>query len=377
MHNYQENEILKIAKRINNFKRPYLLVNPLQAKHIPVSPSKALKMMTSLGKLVAEKFSETRLVIGFAETATAIGAVVARSISDECLYIHTTRENVNKAKGYVFFNEEHSHATEQKLVSDHLGDAFSRTETIVLVDDEFSTGKTLINMINCLKTRYPAIDGKRIVAASIINRLSEDNLQKWADEGIESVCLLKLDNSDYSSAIDTIEVKTASANTLTEQSCDKLLIETIHNIPDPRLGIIISDYYDFWIGKEKLIEKHYNLHGKRVLILGTEECMLPALLIGKAIENAGDINSIKCHSTTRSPIGICNISKYPIKTGNKFHSLYDSQRDTYIYNLHSYDVVLIISDANIEDNPGLYELGEILKQSGCQEILCLAGDNYV
>lgn len=38
MIRYQEKDILRIAKRINNSRRPYLLVNPLQAKHIPVSP---------------------------------------------------------------------------------------------------------------------------------------------------------------------------------------------------------------------------------------------------------------------------------------------------------------------------------------------------
>ena len=101
MIRYQEKDILRIAKRINNSRRPYLLVNPLQAKHIPVSPSTALQMMTSLGELVAAKYGDARLVIGFAETATAIGAVVAKTISDECLYIHTTREIVTDVKDYI------------------------------------------------------------------------------------------------------------------------------------------------------------------------------------------------------------------------------------------------------------------------------------
>ena len=207
MLRYQEKDILKIAKRINNNKRPYLLVNPLQAKHIPVSPTKALEMMTSLGELVAAKYSEARLVIGFAETATAIGAVVAKTISDDCLYIHTTREIVKEAQDYVLFTEKHNHATEQKIVADDLDRYFAETDTIVLVDDEFSTGKTLINMVNRLRSCYPTIVGKRIVAASIINRLSEENLKRWSDDGIESVCLLKLENTDYSPSIDSITVE--------------------------------------------------------------------------------------------------------------------------------------------------------------------------
>lgn len=32
--NYSENNLITIAKRDNNTKRPFLLVNPLQGKHI-------------------------------------------------------------------------------------------------------------------------------------------------------------------------------------------------------------------------------------------------------------------------------------------------------------------------------------------------------
>ena len=39
MHPYTAADTLRIAKRYNNPKRSYLLVNPLQAKHIPVSPA--------------------------------------------------------------------------------------------------------------------------------------------------------------------------------------------------------------------------------------------------------------------------------------------------------------------------------------------------
>lgn len=373
MQRYQENDILRIAKRINNNKRPYLLVNPLQAKHIPVAPSKALQMMTSLGELVAEKYSNAKLVIGFAETATAIGAVVAKTISDECIYIHTTREIVRDANDYVLFSEEHSHATEQKIVADDLNSFFSETETIVLVDDEFSTGKTLINMVNRLRVCYPAIVGKKIVAASIINRLSDDNLQRWQDEGIECIWLLKLKDIDYSSAVRSIDVVPASWR-LNENDypnfSDSMLTKSF---PDPRVGISISDYYAFCIGKVDLIKRNCDLQGKNVLILGTEECMLPALLIGKTIEDEKEVNSIKCHATTRSPIGISNLPGYPIKSGFRIHSFYDRQRETFLYNLHSYDIAVIISDAKGDYNRGLFELSMILKDFGCQKILCLAG----
>ena len=45
---YTEQDLIKIAKRENNKKRPYLIVNKLQAKHIPTAPSQAFKMFDAL-----------------------------------------------------------------------------------------------------------------------------------------------------------------------------------------------------------------------------------------------------------------------------------------------------------------------------------------
>lgn len=92
MPDYTSNNTLRIAKRFQNSKRPYLLVNPLQAKHIPVRPSQAADMMEALGDLLARKYPQTKLVIGFAETATAIGAVVAERLH-RTVYMSTPRGN--------------------------------------------------------------------------------------------------------------------------------------------------------------------------------------------------------------------------------------------------------------------------------------------
>ena len=100
---YSQNDVLRIAKRVNNTKRSYLLVNRLQAKHIPVSPGRALEMMEQLGDLLAQKYPDTRLVIGFAETATAIGAAVASRFGDDCIYLHTTREALPEVEQWVLF----------------------------------------------------------------------------------------------------------------------------------------------------------------------------------------------------------------------------------------------------------------------------------
>ncbi|OYO97123.1 hypothetical protein CG709_12015 [Lachnotalea glycerini] len=75
---YQETELIGIAKRENNKKRNYLVVNKLQGKHVPVEPKLALTMFKELAKQVKKDNEGKRLLlVGFAETATAIGAAVA------------------------------------------------------------------------------------------------------------------------------------------------------------------------------------------------------------------------------------------------------------------------------------------------------------
>ena len=47
---YTEKDLVKVAKRENNTKRNYLVVDPLQGKHIPVVPSKALDLFCCSGR---------------------------------------------------------------------------------------------------------------------------------------------------------------------------------------------------------------------------------------------------------------------------------------------------------------------------------------
>ena len=110
-----ENNIISIARRQNNAKRSFLVVNKLQAKHIPADPSASLVYFKQLGQIAAKscKRHERVLVIGFCETATAVGAAVANEIPDST-YCHTTRENMG-IEPTACFLEEHSHAVDQNL----------------------------------------------------------------------------------------------------------------------------------------------------------------------------------------------------------------------------------------------------------------------
>lgn len=381
MIEYTEQDILRLGKRHNNKKRTYLLINPLQSKHIPAAPSDSLNMMKTLGEKVAKKHPNARLVIGFAETATAIGAAVASCLTDECIYIHTTREEFENISNWVEFSEEHSHAVEQKLYAEDLCFYIANTAEIILVDDELSTGKTLINITHQLKETCPELKSKRIVAASIINRLTDTNIDRLRSEGIECEYLVKLPEIDYTNAVKSIEISSPIDLTKEQQSCMSVEEITLtKRFLDPRMGVSIREYNLFCKDiAQEICQKIKNkvLCTDNMLVLGTEEFMYPAIMTALEIEHQHIANSVRCHSTTRSPIGINNSDDYPIKEGYKIPSFYDSSRETYIYNLKKYDKIIIITDSCGDSAAAISKLSMALTRYGNEDIIYIRGGRHV
>ena len=360
--------LLRVAKRHNNKKRKYILVNPLQGKHMPVSPTMALSMMEALGTKVAARFGEARLVIGFAETATAIGAVVAKSINEDCWYLQTTREELPQVGSWLEFMEEHSHAPEQKLVADNLQEYIDSTKMIVFVDDEISTGKTLCNIIAQLKAEYPALKEKKLAAVSVVNRLSETDAERLEALGLECECLVKLPQHDYTAQMEKVQVDepiwfAEGAPCQYERHLAMLKF-------DPRYGMKIGNYFREWAATvDKLCPQLDLKSHAETLVLGTEECMLPGLLLGRALEGRG--MKVCYHATTRSPISISSVQNYPIWNGWKIRSLYDDSgsRRNFIYDLRSYAQVVIVSDTPFPEQERIQSLLQVLKANGCGRII--------
>ena len=215
---YTESELVRIAKRENNKKRNYLVVNRLQGKHIPVSPSQALTMFQELSKLLKENYpNETLLLIGFAETATAIGAAVAVNL--DCYYTQTTREQVENAD-YLYFTESHSHATQQKLVKNNLQEIIDQIDRIVFIEDEITTGKTILKIVRLLK-EFSGEKQIKFAAASLLNGMKEKHREIWEEEGIEIHYLVKTDHEKYSDAAEKFAGDGIYHNTTEERPSDR------------------------------------------------------------------------------------------------------------------------------------------------------------
>lgn len=370
---YTKETTLRVAKRYRNAKRAYLLVNPLQAKHMPVSPTEALTMMRTLGEGLRQEFPGARLVLGFAETATALGAAVASRLGPECAFLTTTRE-AGEGPGWVRFLEEHSHAAEQKLWGGDLDALLQETDTVLFVDDEISTGKTLRNMVAQLTRRWPALGEKTLVAASLLNRVTPEQEEALADAGINCRCLVRLPQEDHTAQVADWTVTEAPPAVPQNLSFRQ---ETLpgEGLLDPRKTLRIGAYdRSCQAVAEVMLSRALgpvDTLGK-TLVLGTEECMYPALRLGEKLERLGA--EVCCHATTRSPIGLCDAPGYPIRSGWKLPSFYEEGRMTYVYNLKEYDTVIVLSDTKKTDLRAIQALASVLT---CKHLIYTQGEGYV
>ncbi|MEZ3179745.1 phosphoribosyltransferase [Streptomyces pimonensis] len=161
--------LLGLALR-RNPKRAHLLVSNVLGKHVPQSPSVVYGHGVTLGRRVRELLgdaAEGAVVLGYAETATGLGHSVADGLGT-APYLHSTRRPVAGTATAGGFEESHSHATSHLLLPEDprllAGDG-----PLVLVDDEFSTGNTVLNTVRDLHARYPR---ERYVVVALVDMRS-------------------------------------------------------------------------------------------------------------------------------------------------------------------------------------------------------------
>jgi hypothetical protein len=195
-----------------NPRRAHLLVSTVLAKHVPTVPALAVGAGELLGLLVGEALGVGRMdtglareferalgradadavvlaavaeaasvlpparndvvTIGYAETATGLGHLVAGVIGSP--YLHSTRHAPPPGAPAFGFEEEHSHATVHRLHPTRQA-WLTPGGTAVLVDDEISTGRTVINTIAELHAAVP--QSRWVVAALIDLRAQADRSQ--------------------------------------------------------------------------------------------------------------------------------------------------------------------------------------------------------
>jgi hypothetical protein len=199
--------LLGLALR-RNPRRAQLLVSRVLGKHVPQLPELVYGTGYELGRtvraLLGPDGAASAVVLGYAETATGLGHCVADGLGgagdggndgdgfggpgpggagpvggeggSAAPYLHSTRRPVAGVEPVGGFEEEHSHATSHLLLPrdpDFLGGG----GPLVLVDDELSTGRTVLNTIAALHERFPRT---RYVVAALVDLRGDADRELFA-----------------------------------------------------------------------------------------------------------------------------------------------------------------------------------------------------
>ncbi len=342
---FADRQLVMMVKRENNKKRNYLLVDSKQGKHIPANPSDVIKLFLELGEELKKSVGDEKILfIGFAETATAVGAGVASCFPDS-YYLHTTRETDDGRKPVVEFKEEHSHAVEQILYCDDW-DSISDVDRIIFVEDEITTGKTIMNFIEVLRNSRRVRENMRFSACSILNGMSDERKKELASYGVDFYYLVSMSASPESDEVYSYDIQDVEIHSSVKY--DEIRLKGYIN---PRYGTKSEKYISVCHDLSQKTVDRFDFTGKKVVVVGTEECMYPAIITAKTILKNTSAEIVLTHSTTRSPIVAENTESYPLKTRTQVESLYEENRRTFIYNSreNGYDIVLFVTDSQKED----------------------------
>jgi hypothetical protein len=227
------------------------------------------------------------------------------------------------------FDEAHSHATDFFLYypeHPNYRQQFLNAQALVLIDDEISTGRTFLRLINAYQAVNPEL--QKVFIVSLVNFAHADDrklLEDQAGVAVEWVYfrqgVLQFDD-DQNAALDAIVVNVSGNG-----ACKKHLlawpgrlgiaapIQLENGVVDTLLGLLATGQEDT----------------RPLLVLGTGECNTPAYLLACGLEARGF--KVQVQSTTRSPIHQGNA----IKQVCQFEDNYEDGIPNFIYNVNPAD----------------------------------------
>lgn len=327
-------DLIGFAAR-DNPKRGFLFVSRVLGKHIPSRPSQMRRVHYDLAQQLRSLVSASTLMIGMAETATGLGQGIYETFLElgnerDALYSHTTRYFLS-GMPRLHFEESHSHAVEQYLyVPDEpqKRDLFLNARTLVLIDDEITTGNTFRALIEAYRAVNPGLD--KVVIVSLLNFLPASRREAFADSVGLAVDMIAALHGEASFSMNPQFRHRNCANAAGNGLCKREVL----GLDSGRLGVIGSLALD--CATLDPIARAWSPN-ERVLVLGTGEFMHLPYRIGHYLEQAGW--SVAVQSTTRSPILIGNA----IESALNFRDNYHEGIANYLYNVNPahYDRILL------------------------------------
>jgi len=402
-------DLTRIALR-RNPKRAQLLVSTVLGKHLPVDPRVVAGAGRLLGALVARCLADYPpapapwgddaaasvrdgepdrllavlpaavssaapsaassagvLTLGFAETATCLGHLVADQLGSA--YLHSTRRPDGPVPVSAGFVESHSHATDH-LLRPGPGVSLAGDGPLVLVDDELSTGRTALNVIEAVHTAHPR---DRYVLAGLVDVRSAEADAVRAEVAARLGCRIDVVSLTSGGIVVPDGTVRRVARDLAGQTEPRPATRpaAVRGVVLPwpaglsqggRHGLADADrpYFDESVTAAAAVLASVCGEVTRVLVLGTEELMYLPLRLALALRTPGRATAFQ--STTRSPVHAVDEPGYPIRRRIDFtsrvHPGGSEVAVRHVYNVRwpgpgesEADLVIVVDDGHAVDGP--------------------------
>lgn len=278
-----------------NAKRGFLVVSKVLGRHVPARPrdmQEAVDALTARLITQAGDLPGPVIFVGLAETAVCLGHSVHDAFGrlsgrDDTLLLHTTRQLID-APVIATFAEPHSHAALHLIYAP--GSKAHRTlmaqaKSLVLIDDEVSTGLTLVNLAQALRPHLPRLE-----------KICTGTLTDWSN------------GSDYAQTMPVPATAVSLLSGAISWRADaQAPLAAPTGVPVSALGKMASHVNFGRLGVQarprgvsRLVDTLQVQSGERILIVGTGEFTWPPFLLAQALEQAG--HDVQMQATSRSPV---------------------------------------------------------------------------
>lgn len=278
-----------------NPKRGFVFVSRVLGKHLPVTPARMRTSHRRLAAALPVDLPGPVLFIGLAETATGLGLGVFESWlaitgRTDALVVHTTRHPfASQGPAPLRFDEAHSHAPDQFVCVPvgHLSERFSAARTVIIVDDELSTGRTALALASALHRHGCPLD--RVIAAALVDLRGTRLAPNEAPLHLDVVALA---SGEFDFEVTAALAATPVPHSPTVPAAPGRGHRTWGRLGADSPRVLPLDTIDGALAQ---------LGGaRRATLIATGECMHPAFVLGAALEARGV--QVLLQSTTRSPL---------------------------------------------------------------------------
>ncbi|MBI2373376.1 MAG: phosphoribosyltransferase domain-containing protein [Deltaproteobacteria bacterium] len=316
----------------DNAQRGFLFVSKVLGKHHPVPPSRMDPIHRRLAGALDPEVHGPVLFVALAETAIGLGQSIYERFVEatgrsDTLFIHSTRYTTSSAVT-LSFSEPHSHAPDHFLhrpVDPADLRMLETARSLVVIDDEVSSGRTFVNLTQAAKSWSAGLDSVTFV--TITDWLGAERRRQVTRELELSARFVSVLEGRYA-----FEAKrgppTPPAPHFIESRSPGSQLENNHG----RFG-----RRDLPALPRTIDLSFIPSRPARILVLGTGEFLYLPFKLAQRLEVEG--HDVTFQSTTRSPIVVAA----DIHTKIELRDNYDASIPNYLYNVArgQYEVVVV------------------------------------